>query len=212
MKYLVLLLFVCFVFGEDYIPSRMRIVDTVGSNILVRGNIPLKGHESAFPEILTKLEERRIHILPNHLIIDISLLHGNGSDEKLIKREMKNENPQVHLIHWEIREMNVSPWDVPYHARDQYLKNQTDFNSYVALIDFIYETMHENHNRQYILYVHCEHGIDRTGIVIGGYQLRYLRSSWGDVSRWNQEIGGRPIWGGYENVLNWFYWRFYEYE
>jgi protein-tyrosine phosphatase len=42
-------------------------------------------------------------------------------------------------------------------------------------------------------YVHCEHGMDRTGQVLMSYEMRYLGRSWKQVLTYSNAVGARPV-------------------
>ena len=43
------------------------------------------------------------------------------------------------------------------------------------------------------LFVHCQAGSDRTGMVIGTYQMQFLGKSYLEVIEEAEEIAGRPV-------------------
>ena len=71
-------------------------------------------------------------------------------------------------------------------------------------VDKLHELLFSHRDRPVILYVHCEQGQDRTGQIIGAYQLKYGGMDWPTMFAYNREVTGRVPLPKHLNTLRYY--------
>lgn len=178
---------------EEFDPDRVEIVDKIGQNILVRGNLPIKNGKFAYADLkkaineqLDKTSRRRVN--PDFLLIDISLLPlGQFS----IEQKWFRDNPRFGCF-WNRPVVGslTDPTKMSRKERIAYLKH-SDMASLNEFIDKIHALVSANCGRPTVVYIHCHCGKNRTGEIIACYKMKYMGESYKDVVKENTKKTGK---------------------
>ncbi len=189
----------------DFDPGRVQIVDMIGQNLLVRGNLPVIDKKFAYEE-LTQTIDKELHkktgrdLSPNYLLIDISLLQlGSFS----VEHDWFQEHPRFGC-YWNrpIIGSLLEPFAFKRSERMAYLR-LGPVEELDLFIEEIHSMVSRNCGRPAVIYVHCHSGQNRTGEVIACYRMRYLGMSYKDAVKANDELTG-PIQEISQNAIKWY--------
>lgn len=186
--------------GENYKnltlePSRTKFVDQIGNNLLYRGSLPIDSKQFVLQKVLDSMLSQGSRATPvnktlvapdtlpkSNYFIDFSLLTKVVPVEKAqynIENDFFLQNPKVgKLVHYDIDVLFIKG-----------LISKT----VGKLIDPVVVNLHAQLSEQAvgssrIIYVHCEMGVDRTGALISGYAMRYLKYSYKDALALNAKL------------------------
>jgi hypothetical protein len=191
-----------------YSPKRTYLVNTVGTNYLVRGNEPLNESGAfAYDELNEKLQTLIPDFnLKNNKLITISLIDNNPASE----RSDLNKEFLAYGISQEDFDKYLSfpnTWPPFYRGVDVKAQSGTtvcgqsgamvwypvqgcsdenncelveapQFN-FSGLVDYMQALITTEEN--VVVYYHCEHGHDRTSALTGAYMLKYMGKTLEDV-------------------------------
>ncbi|WP_299728197.1 tyrosine-protein phosphatase [uncultured Endozoicomonas sp.] len=196
---------------EHFSPRKLRLVDINHhhSNFLFRGNMPLSHNHFAYDELMDSMshELEKIHgaeLPPNLLILDISLLNTVVESSLLrIEEHYARTHPdRLLLIHHPVYGALSSP-DHHHHALAHHLAHIPFLEGTYRLVESLHAHMSRDYGRPVAVFVHCKAGSDRTGMVIGAYQMLYLGMSYREAIQRAEEVAGRPIKYLQHNGLKW---------
>jgi hypothetical protein len=180
--------------GSTFLPGRCAHIDTVGSNLLIRGNLPLIGKDLhyAFKEI----EEASCLTLTNKTLVEIPIIDNVGERSEFV--------PIMRAFGVDPDRFPASSW--PWWTQESYNPNElhgknlrtegmtllgsvlwrpfeglpsgSDPKTFLAapgwdyggFIDQLVHMMKAMRNT--VFYVHCQLGADRTGAAHIGYLMR----------------------------------------
>lgn len=197
--------------AEPFEPRRTHLIQEWNTNQLIRGNYPLwKDDHLALPWIYEKYGNRQ-----TRGIIVICLL--NPENQKEDKRDIEHEyqiiqeNPSslytTEFYNRPIYPEDVSPQHIKNHPQERRILGKyaedwsRGFRSMRETVKFVRHLMEtRNHT---IIFVHCEQGTDRTGVVIGSYLLHYTGAQWFPIQRANFHIQNRHLLPQYQSLLDW---------
>ena len=202
---LVLLLFVLSLCTQTYSslryfqPSLLRLSDYytttttinfIKRNLLFRGGSPASRDFKSFNTsglfnkmtILSKYNG--IEFPDDFWLIDISLLDDSKSDDHLVLNIEKDYFRLKTISGLFINYPIIGDEHSPSHTHNITLKYEYakvyDKRSRDKLPDFVQlirKLLKSNFDKPLVIYIHCMHGVDRTGEVIGAYQMKYLNYS-----------------------------------
>lgn len=184
-----------------YSPKRTYLVNTVGSNYLVRGNEPLNEDGTfAYDAINQKLQTLiKDFDLTNYKLITISLIDNNPQSER---SDLMAEFKAYGVTNEEFDKLFPfhDSWPPVYRKIDVKKQYGTSVNGnkgsiiwypvqgcsdenncaifepsqfdFSGLVDYINSMLTTEEN--VVIYYHCEHGHDRTSALTGAYMLKYL--------------------------------------
>ena len=194
---------------------KLRLVDTTfdvsepdNANYLFRGNMPLIDDHFAYDELLetmTKaLEEHNLSLPDNLLMIDISLISNVFEHHLLeIEQQFANRHPhQLFLIHHPVYGALSNP-NHHLHLLHHHLLHLPFIEGTYQLVESLHHLMHKDFGRPVALFVHCRGGSDRTGMVIGAYQMQFMNMSYHDVVKEAESVARRPLRPLQRNGLKW---------
>lgn len=192
-------------------PRKLRLVDynPVSGNYLFRGNMPIIKGQFAYQELIDTMNQRSMEKLQAPLpediyIFDISLISKLG-ERHLLKQEQifTQTNPDlVHLIHHPVYGAVSNPDYYPKSVLHIMLKLPFIGDVY-RLVDKLSKLLNQEYSRPVAIFVHCQAGSDRTGMVIGTYQMQFLGKSYLEVIEEAEEIAGRPLRSLQKRALKW---------
>ncbi len=184
-----------------FTPRKLRLVDynPLSGNYLFRGNMPIANGRFAYDELINTMNQRSIDKLETPLpedayILDISLI-SKLNESHLLKHEQvfTHTNPDLmYLIHYPVYGAVSSP---DYYPRSilHIMLNLPFIGDVYSLVDKLRRWLNQERSRPMALFVHCQAGSDRTGMVIGTYQMQFLGKSYLEVIEEAEEIAGRPV-------------------
>ena len=206
-------------------PERMLLVDynARSNNYLFRSDSPLTKDFSsiAADEIYSRMVElameQKIEFPDDFLVFDVCLLNLQKSDDRRsveIEQEFTQDNPVVFDL-WTIYGEELGPDSI---------RNVTERNDMIAtfdkwstdqlpeLVELLYEFIHTKFDKSIVYIVHCMEGVDRTGEVIGAYEVTYKNMTFDQVVAQDTKInGGKDAPKQHnKNALKW-YWEFLNY-
>jgi translation initiation factor IF-1 len=219
-----------------YMPKRTFIVTKVNNNYLVRGNQPLNPDGSfAYDAIGKKLKSLvgGNFDLKNYKLIDVSLIDNNpvseGGDLALefagygMSQADFNTNfpfpaawpPYFRGLavtkQWQTS-VNGNPGSIIWYPVQGCTDNgncesvepaQFNFNGTVDMLSNLLST-----ESNAVIYIHCEHGHDRTSALTAGYMMKYMKMSLEDVLTLGPPKGAKAFkhdWEvNYEALVKWY--------
>lgn len=139
-------------------------------------------------------------------IIDVNLLnidhtHGDAQRTYHEYQYFQQHLPRGELLYWPIQGTTINITSVSQQYDSQYanwlVEHIDDWipDNLIYRVHRLYDLLHrtQHNHRTTIIYVHCVCGCDRTGELIGSYEMRYMNQSWSEVNEINQSVPGRPI-------------------
>lgn len=204
--------------------SRLFYVDKAEGleNYLFRSGSPLNNSTNSFAyeQIINQMRNQALKsgyvIQQNPYIIDISLLDPKRKDDMhciTVEKDYFNSNP-------ENGRFELYPiYGTPYNPKDfhgdirRFLALNLDEWTHDKLQAFISYIRQLLYTKQTILkpiaiLIHCSAGIDRTGEVIGSYQMQYQNVTYDDFVTKDTKIAGHPA-PATDNRYNLHWYKYY---
>ncbi|WP_422462632.1 hypothetical protein [Endozoicomonas sp. ALB115] len=192
-------------------PRKLRLIDynPVSGNYLFRGNMPVIKGRFAYQKLIDTMNRRSIEQLhtplpENIYIYDFSLISKLGERHLLKQEQMFAQiNPDLmQLIHHPVYGAASNPDYYPTSVLHIMLKLPFIGDVY-KLVDKLNKLLNQEYSRPAAIFVHCQAGSDRTGMVIGTYQMQFLGKSYLEVIEEAEEIAGRPLRSLQKRALKW---------
>ncbi|MCK5894924.1 MAG: dual specificity protein phosphatase family protein [Endozoicomonadaceae bacterium] len=182
---------------RSFASSRVKFVDQIGDNLLYRGNKVIENNEFVFQRVLDAMvsENSRKTPVNNTLIapsalpesiyfIDVNLLTMYNPKEVAnfnIENNFFLQYPSVgELVHYDANAIFLKGFLLGIVGK------LTD-----NIITNLHDLLLEKKVKLRIIYVHCEAGLDRTGIIIAGYAMRYLEYTYTEALALNVKLNLR---------------------
>ncbi len=214
--------------------NNVRYVDTVGTNFLFRGERPLTGDGTTSASfnldglkiaIADQAAQAGVVLPSSYTLVIISLLWMDDIQDPTQAAKERGflfaefsffqSNPQWGQTHsWTSKGTSLSPLDPALSSADRdYLAMNLDswlIDPLVLRVSTLRSWL-ENPSplgitEPVVFYVHCYGGCDRTGELIGSYEMRYMNKSWEEMNLLNKERcpPGRPYRVENCNALRWY--------
>jgi len=215
MRTVVFLVFLASFMGavcaDPFDPTRTRLVQDWNTNRLIRGNLPIwKDGQLALPWLY-----KRYGTNQTKAIIVVSLLDPKNREEDRIdiqhEHQLIQEEPSplyaVEFYNKPVYPEDVSPRQFVDNARERrvlgkYVKDWSrGFRLMRETVAFVRDLMEKRAHT--VLFVHCEQGTDRTGVVMGSYLFHYTGAQWYPIQRANFHIQNRQLLPQYQTLLDW---------
>lgn len=183
---------------KDFDPSKVQLVDKVGNNVIIRTSNPLIGGRFAKEEFFDAIQ----HVLQNDAQIDIPIGNTQIIVFNLMHRWAEYEEYTVEKswfdaqMDGEFRNYPQLGSLIPASLLPSSLRHYlARYRSYPFLpIESVVEDLRReimsHGDKPKVILVHCVKGQDRTGMVIGDYQMTYMGKTYEWVMRKNAEIAG----------------------
>ena len=200
-----------------YNSARLSLIDQVGDNLLFRGNLPIQDGVFVFDKLIkdmrASLDADSKPIDEGFELVMVSLINEKteAADLQTEQQWFSDNSDKGRMIHLPIYGSLVDPARFPSPLRNELAKRLKDHDKLPQRIDIIRELLEQQGNRQKVVYVHCEAGVDRTGEVMGAYSMRYLNMSYQTAIDKNAQIADRQMsrfatygmrWYGYYLIEN----------
>lgn len=169
--------------SKELDPSRMALIDEVGGNYLFRGNNPFvtKNGEKIFAyDALTSnfnsiLKQQNRKLLQDYYLIDVSLLDLDEYSEIKKEEQFFSKNPRLGKL---INTSTLSP-SLLLTERQPHFKYPVgaivqNYNLWITnLLNKIHLLALQKADLPVVLYVHCDSGRDRTGLITASYKMLF---------------------------------------
>ena len=203
----------------------VHYVDSVNDNYLFRGGQPFDNqntfdYSTLQADIISAGKEAGVKVPTSFYIIDVNLLNLRyTSDVNKLEEEFdyfKTHPDLGRLVFWDTGGTEVS-------QTDEAISTDVEFKTYLAQnidgwlgdnLDTRVDSLRQMLNNgksligasaPIVIYVHCVAGCDRTGELIGAYEMRYLDKSWNDVNSESVNFcDGQPISCENYRALQWY--------
>ena len=211
---------------ETYDPNQTYLVDHVGGNWLIRGNMPLND-DGTFA--YTALNEKLKTLLPEGFdlsmmtVIDVSLIDNQGELPSL-ECEFTSFGAGTPPTAWQpypagilfngygdgsvqgdgVSGMGSLLW-MPIQGCDegQCEVQETTLYDFDGVVSYIRGILTSNVSNQ-LMYIHCMNGHDRAGSLTCGYQMKYLGISMADAMAEGEKIMGHSWHHPYKHLIEWY--------
>lgn len=164
--------------------NRTKFIDSIGNNYLYRGSLPIENKNFALQEVLISMiseESRKTPVnkslaaplfFPEPIfLVDFNLLFSANPHEKDdidIEKNFFLKYPEIgEFVHYDANAIFIEGLST---GKVGELIDHAIVNLRTRLSDV--------NNEPLIIYVHCEAGLDRTGVITAGYAMRYLEYSY----------------------------------
>ncbi len=189
---------------SNFNPTRVRLVDQVGSNLLVRGNTPIVQKEGrqfmAFDLVVRTINQclesgaTDIHQqmpvstqLPERFhFVSLSLMSNTGLEGRYLDMETVffEQHPDKGLvIHDDIEKV------INLGLIKENLGKQVEHR----VIQRLHQLLNSQLPDPVVVYLHSAAGLDRTGAVVYSYAMRHASYAFQDAIRLNEQSGFRQI-------------------
>jgi len=181
--------------------SRIKVIDNIGENYLIRGSNPFvnKLGEKSFSYHDLK-KQLNLAIIKNgkspiddFYLIDINLLNLDGYFQTLDEEIFFKKNPQLGVVK---KYSQISPLLLLMGFSDIEFVQEISKNYHQntdKILQQIYQDLNIQKNKPVVIYVHCNAGRDRTGFVIASYRMKYLNQNLSQALLGNiADVGRNP--------------------
>jgi len=200
---LVVLALLCHASLEPLNYDRVRYIDTVNGHYIFRGNQPLLNGAFPYDTLRTYLSERaqqnNITLPSQYYLYDISLLNPNLADElPALQMEINffTQNPTLgSIVNWPLLGDARGPLNYTASQRRSLAEHLQSWQpdqlpqKTGILRRLLRAGVPNDGNLPTVIYVHCGHGQDRTGEMIGTYQLEYTSTTFQKIWATNTGMG-----------------------
>ena len=203
---------------ENFHPERTKLIDAFQgefyTNFLFRGNMPVINKKFCYKELIKNLEEvlqKHDFVFPSsYYMLDVSYVNsyipGEKQDLQAEEEFWEANTERGRLLHWPIVGSTVRPpgdATVIKSIINQYMKRSLDH------LDLKVPALHSTLTTEYsdvswLIYTHCEAGVDRTGEVSGAYYMQFLNITFGEAVKVDNSIVNRDMYEDSRNELQWY--------
>lgn len=194
---------------EAFDPSLLYLLDQNGGTYFFRGNLPQIDDEFCYGPLLsamnTELAKINKSLSHNVQLLDLSLLNY-GSETPLIEVEQDWLSANADLGHFWLNSLfgaRFNPCDLPQWLRNFILKH-SDVDGLKMLTAKLKAIMVEPHATDYVIYMHCNAGKDRTGEAAACYLMQYFGYSFDQAMQLDVQIAGRELMHHSQYAICWY--------
>ena len=200
--------------------SSLRYVDAFANNLLFRGPSPCLQPDGEpmfydYDGLTAALQRALPHnfALPdNYMLMDLCLMYDDDPAVSVIEeffQRNQNFGSVVRVSH--VDGAGTCYFTTPEPDRQYYLDTFDEWlkDRLIATVEMVRGWLESSpFPVPVIVYVHCDGGCDRTAEIIGGYMLRYMGTTWAELSdiRPCEWVGGdpRPLGCNNYRALQWY--------
>lgn len=189
--------------------QRIALVDNVNGNYIFRGNSPLvlKDGEMVFANQELKLyfnnilQQKQQKLLNDYYLIDVNLMDLDHYYSMKKEREFFTKNPQYGQV-FEIS--TLSAWLLLTGLFDFEFSSEKVSNHYnfwiTNTLNFIHDEAQKQSDKPVVVYVHCNAGRDRTGLITASYRMLFQDFSLSKTKEYDVKEVGRSSEFPYDRV------------
>lgn len=194
---------------QDFNPGVLNLVDQHENTYLLRGNLPQKEgvfcYEGLVNAIKACLLEKGIVLKENFKILDLSFLNYIYEHQKIdIEKTWFEENPQSGCF-WlnSLYGSFINPSILPEVIRN-FTLNHHDVDGLKSLMHHLKKIVHHSCDCDFVIYMHCAAGKDRTGEASAAYLMEYKGYSYNDAVTLDSQIAHRDLSYFSINAIRWY--------
>ncbi len=197
--------------SKEFDRNRVALVDAVKGNYIFRGNNPflLKDGKKDFAYIeltsaFNNLLNQQGHTpLSNYYLIDISLLDLDEYREITKEKDFFANNPNLGTtINTSTLSLSLLLSEHPLYSNFVTKAVIGNYNSWItSLLNQIHEIALRKTDKPVVIYIHCDAGRDRTGLIVAGYRMLFKDTTLPTVRSQNVTEVGRNSRALYDKAI-----------
>lgn len=206
--------------SEDFIPSRLRFLDSVtatggnATNLLFRGNAPILDGAFAWGPLVETMknasEGAGVPFPSDFYMIDVSFLVGLLPKEApMLKAEeafFKANATLGRLVNWPLVGNLINPNSFGTSLRKSMAGSldKWTIDKMPEKLPALRAMFTGAMDKPVVVYIHCSAGVDRTGEMSGSWSMEFQNRTYAEVTKVNTGIEPRPIAKASEHGLMWY--------
>ncbi len=194
---------------QNFNPSLLYLLDQKQNIFFLRGNLPEKDGTFCYDDLVsaikTYLLNQGIKIGEKFKILDLSFLNYFLESKQIeIEKNWIVEHPQAGCF-WlnSLYGSLVNPIDLSVSLRDIIARN-FEIDGLKAFIPYLKQLIETPCSSDFVIYIHCAAGKDRTGEASACYLMKYKGYSYKDAIALDQKIAGRELSFLSMNAIRWY--------
>ena len=207
-----------FVMGENFHPNRTRLINLhrgkYNTNYLFRGNMPVLNGKFCYDKLIDNLKDvlhsHNMTFPTNSYMVDLTYINSyvpGESEDLKAEKLFWDENAKLgQMIHWPIIGSTIRPPAdnaVVKSIIKEYMTHSLDrLDLKIPLLQQLLTI--EYADVSWLIYSHCEAGVDRTGEVSGSYYMEYKNMSFENAVKVDNSIVNRDMYVDSRNELQWY--------
>lgn len=195
--------------GENFNPQMLYLVDRGSNTFLFRGNMPQMNGNFDYVDvtqsIADQLEKLGVSLSPNYKLLDLSFLNPKSESQEIaVETDWFAENPETGCF-WlnSLYGSFFDPLDFPEEIRDFIIRHH-DVDGLKTFIPQVRNFLQQSCTTDFVVYMHCNAGKDRTGEAAACYLMQYKGYSYDNAVELDFKIAGRPVQNHEMNAIRWY--------
>lgn len=192
--------------SDGFTPHLVYLLDKKGDTYLFRGNLPESDESFCYTDLIQTFNSYTTSPLSSNVqLLDLSFLNYIAEDAEIkIEKNWFKKNPslgqfQLHPLYGAL----INPCDLPSELRE-FVCNHHDVDGQKALMSRLKKEMEKPRSTDFVIYIHCQAGKDRTGEASACYLMQYKSYSYNDAVQLGQQIADRPMREMSMNAIRWY--------
>jgi hypothetical protein len=208
---LILVFFLIQKISKEIDHTRIVLIDVVGNNYVFRGNNPFitKNGEKIFAyDDLTSyfnsiLKQQNRSPMDEYYLIDISLLDLDEYSEIKKEQQFFITNPNLGMMmHFSTLSPSLLLMEYPSYSNFVTEASIKNYNIWVTnLLEKIHYLASQKTDKPVVIYIHCDSGRDRTGLVVTGYKMLFNNINLAKAKSQNISEAGRSSRALYDRAI-----------
>lgn len=174
-----------------------------------RGNLPEKNkafeHDELVAAIKAYVAKEGGHLQDNFKIMDLSFLNNLLDHEAIeIEKEWFKNHPETGCFwHHSLYGALVNPVDLEAKVRDAIARDH-DVDGLKTLMSHLGKIIQTPCGCDFVVYIHCRAGKDRTGEASACYLMQYKGYSYKDAVAFDEKVAKRKLSPLSMNAIRWY--------
>ncbi|MFI5334014.1 MAG: tyrosine-protein phosphatase [Chlamydiales bacterium] len=194
---------------EKLRPELFYTLDHEQHNFLIRGNNPIDNDQFCRDELVSAIKNylarKGVTISDNFKIMDLSLLNSFFDSSLIeIEKAWATEHPEQGCL-WlnAVYGVMINPTYLPQSARN-FILNHHDMDGLKTFMTTLKKIVDAPCPADFVIYLHCRAGKDRTGEAAACYLMQYKNYSYKDAVALNKQIAKRDLRCLSMNAIRWY--------